>query len=475
MKKVVVFNRKRVERVVALTVALFVMANVLGGCGKKVSDKDEQGRTIISVGSWPQKEGTALDRMNARKEAFEKANPDVVVEPDLWTFDIQTFYAKATGGKLPGIYNTAFTEIPEIINSGYSADISKVLKKRGYDGKFNKQILDLVSKDGGVYSFPYDAYVLGMAYNTELFAAAGLLEEDGTPKQPKDWYELADFAVKIKETTGKPGFLLPTMKNVGGWIFTPIAWSFGVDFMEQNEDGQWKATFDTPEAVEALQYVKDLKWKYDVLPANNLIDGNEMYKVFGVGDAGMMCAAGLIAEYVAQYGMEPKQFGIMAYPAGPKRHVTLLGGGLMSINNKYTEDQIDASVRWIETEYSFNLTDEYKTTLENSIKNSLEAGHLIGVKNMSVWSSDTETIKYRNELIDKYANINPNQVRLYNEFVEDCPADIQAEEAVCAQELYGILDGCIQEVLANKDADCAALIKNANHDLQVNYLDNLTY
>ena len=37
--------------------------------------------------------------------------------------------------------------------------------------------------------------------------------------------------------------------------------------------------------------------------------------------------------------------------------------------------------------------------------------------------------------------------------------EIQAEEPVCAQELYGILDSCIQEVLTNKDADCAALLK----------------
>ncbi len=475
MKKAAFSNGKRVGRVIALMTVLLLTASVFGGCGKQVNDKDEQGRTVISVGNWPQKEGAALDRMNARKDAFEQANPDVVVKPDQWKFDIQTFYAKAAGGQLPGVYMTAFTEIPEIVNSGFSADISKVLKKRGYDGKFNSQILDLVSKDGGVYSFPYDAYVLGMAYNTELFAAADLLEADGTPKQPKDWYEVAEFAVKIKEATGKAGILFPTMANNGGWIFTPLAWSFGVDFMDKDEDGKWKANFDTPEAVEALQYIKDLKWKYGVLPANNLIDGNEMYKIFGIGDAGMMCAAGLISGYVAQYGMTPDQFGIMAYPAGPKRHVTLLGGALMNINSDYTEDQIDAALRWIETEYSFNLTEEYKTTQENSIKNSLEAGHLVGVKNMSIWNSETETMKYRNELIDKYTNVNPNQVRLYNEFVENCPADIQAEETVCAQELYTILDSCIQEVLSNKDADCAVLIKNANHDLQVNYLDNLAY
>ena len=467
--------RRRAVQIIALLTVLVMSVSVLGGCGQQASDKDEQGRTIISVGNWPTSEGKALDRMNERKATFEQNNPDVVVEPDQWKFDIKTFYAKAAGGQLPGIYMTAMTEIPEILNNGYSADISKALEKRGYDGKFNPQLLELVSKDGGVYSFPYDAYVLGMMYNTELFEAAGLVEEDGTPKQPKDWYEVAEFAVKIKEATGKPGILFPSMANSGGWIFTPLAWSFGVDFMEKGEDGKWKATFDTPEAVEALQYIKDLKWKYDVLPANNLIDGNEMYKVFGIGNAGMMCAAGLAATYLNSYGMKPEQFGFMAYPAGLKRHVTLLGGGLMNISNNYTEEQIDAALRWIEMEYSFNLTDDYKKAQEDSIKNAQEKGFLIGVKNMSIWSGETESVKYRNELIDKNINVNPNQVRLYNEFVENCPADIQVEEPVCAQELYSILDSCIQEVLSNENADCAELIKNANNELQVNYLDNLTY
>ena len=62
------------------------------------------------------------------------------------------------------------------------------------------------------------------------------MEADGTPKQPKDWYEMAEFAKTIKEKTGKAGLVLPTSANNGGWIFTPIAWSFGVEFMKKNEE-----------------------------------------------------------------------------------------------------------------------------------------------------------------------------------------------------------------------------------------------
>ena len=143
----------------------------------------------------------------------------------------------------------------------------------------------LVSKDGKVFAFPYAAYALGMAYNVDLMEQAGLMDADGTPKQPKDWSEVAEFAVQIKEATGKPGIAFPTASNFGGWLFMPVAWSYGVSFMEQDSDGKWKATFDTPEAVEALQYIKDLKWKYDVLPANSIVTGEDYYRIFGTNRA----------------------------------------------------------------------------------------------------------------------------------------------------------------------------------------------
>ena len=95
---------------------------------------------------------------------------------------------------------------------------------------------------------------------------------------------------------------------------------------------------------------------------------------------------------------------------------------------------------------------------------------------MSPWNSNAETVKYESELRTSLANANINHVRLYNEFVAnlgDC--ELRPEEPICAQELYGILDGCIQEVLTNKDADCATLLEKANSDFQSNYLDNIDY
>ena len=463
-------------KIMALAAAAAVLWGSFTGCGNENSATTSDGKTRISIGNWPSKEGKDKENMEKKKERFEEENPEYEIIPDNWMFDLKSFYPKAAGGQLPTIYTTHFTEASQIIAAGYSADITDGLKKMGLYDKINTDVMDIISKDGRVYAYPSAVYALGLGFNVDLMKEAGLMEDDGTPKQPKDWNEVAEFAVKIKEATGKAGFVFPSANNNGGWMFTCLAWSFGTEFMKKGGDGKWKATFDSPEAIEALQYIKDLKWKYDVLPANTLIDGTEYYKVFGTGNAGMLIAAGDYARNLPQYGMNPEQIGIMAMPAGPKKRVTLMGGSIFAISDKATDKQIEGALKWIVSSNTPDATPELKRTTESTLNRNIEKNELVTIKSMSVWNADSEAVKFTHQMIDEKANANPNHVKLYNDFVADLgDCELRPEEPVCAQELYGILDSCIQEVLTNKDADCAALLKKACSDFQVNYLDNLDY
>lgn len=467
---------KKYTKIISLVMAAALSIGTLSACGKKAEDTDDQGRTIINVDNYPTKEGKFKDNYDAKIAKFEADNPDVKVNGDHWTFDLKTFYPKAAGGQLPTLFQSNFTEASQIMDSGYSADLTDALKKYGLYDKFNKDILKLVSKDDKVYSFPFNAYALGLAYNVELFEKAGLMEADGTPKQPKDWEEVREFAVKIKEATGKPGFVFPSSNNAGGWMFMPIAWSYGVEFMKKGDDGKWKATFNSPECADALQYIKDLKWKYDVLPSNALIDLNEYYKLHGTGNAGMLLAAGSASGNVTQYGMDVNAVGALAMPRGPKKHVTLLGGAIYSVASNATEKQIDAAVRWIKMAYNPDLTEDVKSLANTDIDKKISEGEMIGTNSYSVWDNNAESVQFLNNLNKERANANINHVKLYNDFLADMgDCELKPEEPVCAQELYAILDNCIQEVLTNKDADCVALLEKACSDFQKNYLDNVEF
>lgn len=278
---------------------------------------------------------------------------------------------------------------------------------------------------------------------------------------------------KLKEATGKAGFVFPTANNNGGWQFTHIAWSYGVNFMEQDKDGKWKATFNTPECAEALQYIKDLKWKYDVLPMNTFIDHTELFKTYATGNASMVIGSGSDTGSFVPYEMAPETIGALATPKGPKGWASLLGGTVTNIKADVPE-QIDGALKWFKTSTRPDATDEYKTNAEQTMQTRVEKGELVTVKKMSIWNESSSALQFTNDLINKYANANVAHVKPYNDFISN-PGDctIHPEEPVCCQELYGILDNCIQEVLTNKDADPATLLEKANSDFQQNYLDNL--
>lgn len=470
------FTWRKGMKLVSLLTAVTLMLGVAAGCGDKASDKDDQGRTIITAGGYPQSEGKNRDNWDAGVRKFEEENPDLSIVGDPWKFERKSFYAKAAGGQLPVVYNAGFTEMKEVIDAGYAADITEALKKNGVYDSINKDILELVSKDGKVYAYPCSAYTLGLAVNVSDFEKAGLMNEDGTPQQIKTWDELTEVAVKLKEVTGKPGFIFPTANNNGGWLFTQVAWSYGTKFMEKGSDGKWKATFNSPECAEALQWIKDLKWKYDVLPVNTFIDGTELFKIFGIGGASMVISAGDITGKVVSYDMNPDDIGMMAIPAGPKGWYTLLGGGVHLIKNGSTKDQIDGGVRWIKNTYRPDATEASKLKAEQGIQKRVESNELVTVKSMSYWNNNSTQLQFEHELADRYANGNPAHVKLYNDFVAN-PGEcvLRTEEPVCCQELYGILDNCIQEVFTNKDADPASVLEKANSDFQHNYLDNVDY
>lgn len=466
--------KTRFKKVVTAVLCVVMLVAMVSGCKKAADDKDEQGRTKISIGGYPSAEGEARDRFDENVKEYEKANPDVVVTPNEFKFDVQAYYTMAAGDQLPDLYFTNYTEVKPSIESDIVADLTDVLEKRGFEGKFNDALMDIISKDGKIYAFPYNTYMLGLGYNVELFEKAGLMEADGTPKQPKDWDEVVEFAKIIKEKTGKAGFMMPTATYTGGWLFTSLAWSFGTEFMKQDKDGKWIATFDSPEAAAALQFVKDCKWKHNILPNDTLIDGNKFSELIGTGNAGMYIVAGDYPRTLMSYDTDINKIGIMAMPAGPKKHVTLLGGSVYMMPRRVTEDQKDACLRWIERSYHYDLSDERKQTIRNDIDLKISNGELVGILSASPWSADSEVVKFNSEVIKEKANININHVRLYNEFVTNCPAEVHPEEPICAQELYATLDRCIQEVMTNKDADPAEVLKKANADFQKDYLDNFS-
>ena len=424
----------------------------------------------ISVGNWPSADHSSYEKYRLMKETFEAEYPYITIVPDEYKYGTDTFLAKAASGQLPNVYTTHFTECDKIIDAGYALDITDAFNETIYAETSNPDIMELVTRDGRIYGVPYEVYSMGMYYNVALFEEAGLVDENGVPLFPTTWEELKDTAITIKEKTGKAGFYFPTSGNHGGWLFTNLAWSYGVEF-ETLVDGKWTATFDSEEAVAALQYLMDLRWKYDVMPDDVSGDIMAFINMYGTDQVAMgLCHIPMAKSICSTTGMSKDNMAMSSVPAGPEGKAVQMGGGLFMVSPETTPEQLDAILKWLLFRSDSPMTDEavlanYEATLQASV----ESGYPVGPGNgLELWVNCDRAEKEA-ELRAKYCNVDMN---LWTAYTEHASEGLRAEPPVNAQELYAALDSVLQEALTNKNADPQALLSEAAANFQSDYLDS---
>lgn len=455
-------NKKVIS--LAMAACMTVASLSLSGCGEK-----DSGKVSVTVGNWPVETSPFYQSFEKYKEVFNDKYPDVELVTDSSDSTFKTFMTKGMGGQLPGIASLPFTEIDKVSKSGFVLELKDELEKRGYLDALDEKILDtIMTDDGEIYCIPMNAYKLGLCINKKMFTEAGLVNADGSLKYPKTYEEVTEFSKIIKEKTGKAGIILPTLNNQGGWLFMPIAWSHGVQFMKE-VDGKWVATFDSEQMQSALQYVYDLKWKYNVLPDNQLIDTSEAEKLFASGEGAMFFTTPTEQPLFKTYGMNPNDVFFAPVPEGPAGRYTLLGGAFYYINGKYNQDQVDALFNWLEIRgLTPTVDDETIASWERDFEVQLTNNQAVPpIEPMKIWSSGERAEKYQ-ETLNKYSNVD---LQNYESYCNDESVLLRAEEPVCCQELYSIIDAGLQEILTNQNVDIAALAKSMNDSFQKDYLD----
>lgn len=460
------------KRKLSVFLAAVLSFGMIAGCGNvKDTNVSTENKTVITIADWPSEEDTAsYETMEQRKKEFMESNPDIVIETSTYKYATDTFLPKAMTGQLPTLYQTYYTEVDKIVDAGYAADITEMMTEFGMADALYPNVKDVVEKDGKLYGVPVQLYVQGLVCNVELFKQAGLVDENGVPKFPATYEELAATAKTIKEKTGKAGFALPTTSNGGGWHFMNVAWSNGVEFMV-NENGKWVAKFDTQECYDALQYIKDLKWKYDVLPTNTLMAISDLESLLCTDQLAMYFRpADRSTGLIEAYGMSKDNIAQCRVPEGSAGRIAQMGGTVYMLSNNATSEQKMACGKWLDfigaTPRVLEGTEE---KLEKDKQEFVEKGYVVGIKDIPIWNT-AERQEINDRLNEKYCNIDR---RLFEDYEKYDTVTIKPEEPQKCQELYSLLDSCIQAVLVDENADPVELIQRAANDFQTNYLDKI--
>jgi multiple sugar transport system substrate-binding protein len=460
------------KRILAISVAFMLILSAMAGCSSSktssssYSSSSSTSPITIKIGMWPaDTDATSVAMFKSYVKTFNEKYPNVKVEADHYDYAVDTFVSMAQAGTLPNVFETWYTEPQKLIKNKFVADITSELKAKGWDKDMNSNILNIVSSDSKIYGIPRDAYALGLMLNMSLFKQAGLLNKDGTAQYPKTWTELATTAQTIKAKTGKAGFCLLAKDGSGGWHFSNIAWDFGAT-LEVKDGTKYKANLNSKEAIAAMQYVKDLKWKYNVLTDDpTSVDWSGGFQQLGTGNAAMLIAAqDAVMQPTTTNGLPVSDLSMVPIPAGDGGQYSLMGGTPYMFSSNSTPEQITACLNFIEIMGKAPVvTADSISGLEKDAANKVKDGTPV-IPTFPAWTNK-DYLAAQQKAIDDNPNVNMALFNDYFSFVKKDNAT-KTEEPDDTQDLYSTLTKVLQAVVTDKNADVTKLMTTANSNFQ---------
>jgi ABC-type glycerol-3-phosphate transport system substrate-binding protein len=433
----------------------------------------------VTLGNWPPDTAPAAElALFDGYAAIMKARfPNVTLIPNYYSYTLATYVGMALGGTAPNLFQPPFTDPQLLIDQGLVADVTDALREFGLLEKFSPSFIELLGDENGrIYGLPRDSYILGLHINIELFEQAGLIDDDGLPMFPRTLQELAEKGQIIREKTGKAGLVFPASETFGGWLFTNIAWNFGAvgeyALQRQEADGRWIADFTSPPVIEAMEFMRALRWEYDILNVDTTTtDYASAHSALGTGEAAMSFNADDVVDLpTAGAGLAADKFALVPFPAGPGGHFALTGGTCYMFSPNTSHDQAIALLHFLQILGMLPFVDD---DIIAGMRAGAAADRERGVPVLPpipAWN-DEAFIAAQRQIAEEYSNVD---MRLFSYFFDsftDGTVTLRGEEPLFTQRMYRELTGAIQRVISREDADIMRALERAQEEFQ-DFLDD---
>lgn len=430
----------------------------------KIADGKDVTITITNMP--PETDAVALKQWQDQVARFEKMYPNVTIKGLEYTYAPDTFAALVAGKQVPTLFRVYLTDPGKYIDAGVAADISKIMEDNKLPALFNKDIIDLMTKDGKVYGIPFKAYAMGLGYNIKMLEAAGYKEA------PKTWDELREMAKKLtNRDQGISGFsFINDGGNATGWHFTVLGYTFGAkpgDIIKAEGEDKYTAGFGSGPMVDALKFIHDLRWTDDVLPRDTL-DWGTNGAGLASGKAAMILMAGDQYNWIKSSfkDADMKDFGFAPLPEGPGGVASLVGGDVSMVSSAATPEEQEAAVY-------FQLWRQLDPTEIKSDLDSQKAqdGAVIGGPNLPMYIGDYQDARMAFEL--PYYTLPGENYKPFMDAVTSGKVKLQVEPSPAGQDYYAAVGTAVSTVLTDENADPSTVLSEAAKIFQSTVLDHL--
>lgn len=190
-------------------------------------------------------------------------------------------------GEGPDIYADGIP-LDQLIEQGYIAPLNDLMSDEMLARVADKRQIGSNWADGNWYSLPFRGYNFRLAWNKDLFKAAGLDPES----PPTSYEELIEYARVITEygkteSPQKYGFMLPTGEDWIWWIYgNQMAFVNGDSFYDYNTGSY---TWDAYDKVMDLYLT--MQEDGSLFPGGTTMQNDPARAQFSAGNVGMILAA----------------------------------------------------------------------------------------------------------------------------------------------------------------------------------------
>ena len=346
MNKAKIFSSK----LLALLVVAGLSVGTLSACSSSDSASSDK---ILRISTIPQ--GETGDKVwQQAADIFKANNPGwdvqfIIQDDDL--YETVGLPNQLTGSNPPdAYYEWAGDRIVQRYNDGFAADLNEKIKSSKIGSLFNADTLLAGQVEGKTVLLPTGQDVTNVIwYDTDVFAKYKL-----TP--PTTWEELLAICAKLKAA----GITPFSMGNKDMWVagnWFAHAYSRIIGEKMYHEIMTLQTPMNSPELVEAMKIVVEMKKNGYINASANSIADNEGYTLFFKGEAAMLPIGSWIVG--TQKDEAPNKhmdfFNIPAISGGKGDQSSVIGVTVGYVINAKSE-KIDKTVEFFEGFFSDEVT-----------------------------------------------------------------------------------------------------------------------
>jgi multiple sugar transport system substrate-binding protein len=266
-------------------------------------------------------EPTVIETVKKTLPAFVAKHPNYTVVEEVNRESGLGYGPQLAAGDAPDVMAICCWGVPVWAEQGLLASLDALLKRDGKEvpiADFAPLLMNYwtLPQSGGLFALPMSAYTRGMYFNKDYFKRKGVAPPDGN----WDWNKIRDAALALNEPADKRwGFSIPLIyettghfiRGNGGWHVDP-------------KDNR-KAVFDSPQGLEALQWIHDRIWKDKTFPLPSEVGaiGLQAFQAAATGNLAMAIdGSWKITQLITTRPSELDQWDTIQFPKGPAQRDT---------------------------------------------------------------------------------------------------------------------------------------------------------